>query len=86
MEDLLARKDLFFKIECRVLYYAPSWKSVCVRLYEDASFMDVMSVFLALEIKIQGNFLVPLDILRRTPVTKEELLSSSKMMERSLLL
>lgn len=46
--------------------------------YEDASFMDVRFVIYALEIKIQkGEFLVPLDTLRRTPVTKEELLSST---------
>lgn len=54
--------------------------------YEDASFMDVMGVFMALEIKVQGKFLVPLDILRRTPVTKEELLSSSKTIKKGLLL
>lgn len=50
--------------------------------YEDASFMDVMGVFFALDIKVQGEFSVPLDTLRRTPVTKEELLSSSKKINR----
>lgn len=46
--------------------------------YEDARFMDVKSVIYALEIEIhRGEFLVPLDTLRRTPVTKEELLSST---------
>jgi len=46
--------------------------------YEDASFLDVRFVIDALEIQIQkGEFLVPLDTLRRTPVTKEELLSST---------
>ncbi|MEQ8464639.1 helix-turn-helix domain-containing protein [Coleofasciculus sp. E1-EBD-02] len=45
--------------------------------YEDASFMDVRFVINALDIKIQnGEFLIPLDTLRRTPVTKEELLTS----------
>jgi transcriptional regulator with XRE-family HTH domain len=45
--------------------------------YEDASFLDVKFVIDALDIKIQqGEFLIPLDTLRRTPVTKEELLSS----------
>jgi transcriptional regulator with XRE-family HTH domain len=46
--------------------------------YEDASFLDVISVIDALDIKIKkGEFLVPLDTLRRTPVTKEELLAST---------
>ena len=46
--------------------------------YETASFLDVMAVFDALDIKIQkGEFLVPLDTLRRTPITKEELLSKT---------
>ncbi|MCL1472031.1 helix-turn-helix domain-containing protein [Argonema antarcticum] len=47
--------------------------------YEDASFLDVRFVIDALDIQIQkGEFLVPLDTLRRTPVTKEELLSSNQ--------
>ncbi|MCL1464139.1 helix-turn-helix domain-containing protein [Argonema galeatum] len=47
--------------------------------YEDASFIDVMAVVDALDIKIQsGEFLIPLDTLRRTPITKEELLSKSR--------
>ena len=47
--------------------------------YETASFLDLMAVFDALNIKIQkGEFLVPLDTLRRTPITKEELLSKTK--------
>jgi transcriptional regulator with XRE-family HTH domain len=46
--------------------------------YEDDSFLYVKFLIDALEIKIQkGEFLVPLDTLRRTPVTKEELLLSS---------
>ncbi|MGL5065725.1 MAG: helix-turn-helix domain-containing protein [Microcoleus sp.] len=46
--------------------------------YEDASFLDVIFVINALDIKIKKcEFLVPLDTLRRTPVTKEELLSST---------
>jgi hypothetical protein len=46
--------------------------------YEDASFLDVRFVIDALGIKIQkGEFLVSLDTLRRTPVTKEELLFSN---------
>ncbi len=55
-----------------------------IRQYEDndyvsASFLDVRFVIDALDIQIQaGEFLLPLDTLRRTPVTKEELLSSSK--------
>jgi DNA-binding XRE family transcriptional regulator len=45
--------------------------------YEDASLLDVKFVIDALDIKIQkGEFLIPLDTLRRTPITKEELLVS----------
>jgi len=45
--------------------------------YQNASFLDVKFVIDALDIKIQkGEFLVPLDTLRRTPITKEELLVS----------
>jgi transcriptional regulator with XRE-family HTH domain len=43
--------------------------------YENASFLDVKFVINALDIKIQkGEFLIPLDTLRRTPITKDELL------------
>jgi len=66
------------------LFFAHSWLSVAPphedNDYEDASFLEVISVIDAdaLEIQIQkGEFLVPLDTLRRTPVTKEELLSST---------
>ncbi|NET07708.1 MAG: helix-turn-helix transcriptional regulator [Symploca sp. SIO2B6] len=45
--------------------------------YENASFVDVKFVIDALGIKIQkGEFLIPLDRLIRTPITKEELLFS----------
>src|ERR687886_461381 len=48
--------------------------------YEDASFLDVKFVIDALDIKIQkGEFLIPLDTLRRTPITKEELLVPHKI-------
>ena len=48
------------------------------RDYENASFLDVTAVIDALDIKIRSSeFLVPLDTLRRTPITKEELLSKS---------
>lgn len=53
-----------------------------IKLYEDkdyqgASFLDVLAVFDALDIKVQiGEFLVPLDTLR-TPLTKEELLGKN---------
>ncbi len=47
--------------------------------YETASFIDVMAVFDALDINVQkGEFLLPLDKLRRTPITKEELLGKTK--------
>lgn len=47
--------------------------------YEDASFLDVRFIIDALDIQIQkAEFLVPLDTLIRTPVTKEELLSSNQ--------
>lgn len=43
--------------------------------YEDASFLDMKFVIDALDIKIKkGEILIPLDTLRRTPMTKEELL------------
>ncbi len=52
--------------------------------YETASFLDVMAVFDALDIKIQkGEFLVPLDTLRKTQITKEELLSKTKKLKTS---
>ncbi|HIK12338.1 MAG TPA: helix-turn-helix transcriptional regulator [Oscillatoriaceae cyanobacterium M33_DOE_052] len=45
--------------------------------YEDASFLEIKFVIDALDIKIhKGELIVPLDTLRRTPVTKEELLFS----------
>lgn len=48
------------------------------RDYEDASFLDVMAVVDALDIKMRsGEFLIPWDTLRRTPLIKEELLSKS---------
>ena len=51
--------------------------------YEDASFLDIRFVIDALGIKIQkGEFLIPLDTLRRTPVTKEELLYSHDRSEQ----
>jgi transcriptional regulator with XRE-family HTH domain len=51
--------------------------------YEGASFLDVLAVFDALDIKVQtGEFLVPLDTLRRTPVTKEELLGHMREVNR----
>ncbi|RUT08232.1 hypothetical protein DSM106972_014000 [Dulcicalothrix desertica PCC 7102] len=47
--------------------------------YQGASYLDVRFVMNALDIKMQGGeFLVPLDTLRRTPITKEELKSSKK--------
>ncbi|BAZ14986.1 hypothetical protein NIES4071_68560 [Calothrix sp. NIES-4071] len=47
--------------------------------YASASFLDVRYVIDALDIQIQtGEFLLPLDTLRRTPVTKEELFSAVK--------
>ncbi len=53
--------------------------------YASASFLDVRFVIDALDIQIQaGEFLLPLDTLRRTPVTKKELLSSSKNKSREV--
>ena len=47
--------------------------------YSNASFLDVKFVISALDIRVQeAEFLVPLDTLRRTPVTKEELLGSRR--------
>ncbi|MBZ8180809.1 DNA-binding protein [Oscillatoria salina IIICB1] len=45
--------------------------------YENASFLAVKSVIDALNIKLKtGEFVVSLDTLRRTPITKEELLQT----------
>ncbi|BDA66131.1 hypothetical protein CAL7716_002970 [Calothrix sp. PCC 7716] len=45
--------------------------------YQGASYLDVRFVMSALDIKMQPcEFLVPLDTLRRTPITREELRSS----------
>jgi len=53
--------------------------------YEDASFIDVKFVIDALDIQIQqGEFLIPLDTLRRTPITKEELLVSQTVNRRQV--
>ncbi|MDY6782429.1 MAG: helix-turn-helix transcriptional regulator [Cyanobacteriota bacterium] len=47
--------------------------------YEDATFVDFMFVINALDINIQqAEFLIPLDTLRRVPVTKEQLLDRPK--------
>lgn len=47
--------------------------------YQNASYLDFRFVMAALDIKITHcEFLVPLDTLGRTPVTKEELLTSKK--------
>lgn len=47
--------------------------------YQDASFLEVKFVLDALDIRVQkAEFLVPLDTLRRTPVTKEELLGDRR--------
>lgn len=44
--------------------------------YEDASLLELKLAIDALDIQVKnGEFLVPLDRLRRTPVTKDELLS-----------
>ncbi len=46
--------------------------------YQNASFGDVISVYDALNIQFQQNeIVVPLDTLRRKPITQEELLSQS---------
>lgn len=51
--------------------------------YASASFIDVRYVIDALDIQIKtGEFFLPLDTLRKTPVTKEELLSSTKTKNR----
>ncbi|NES22479.1 MAG: helix-turn-helix transcriptional regulator [Symploca sp. SIO3E6] len=53
--------------------------------YEDASFIDVKFVIDALDIQIQkGEFFIPLDTLRRTPITKEELLVSQTVNRRQV--
>lgn len=52
--------------------------------YEDkdddgATFSKMMGVFFVLDMKVKaGEFLVPVDTLRRTPMNKEDFLSKSK--------
>ena len=51
--------------------------------YQGASYLDVRFVMNALDIKMQPTeFVVPLDTLRRTPITKEELLSPKTRAKR----
>ncbi|BDA76376.1 hypothetical protein CAL7716_105420 (plasmid) [Calothrix sp. PCC 7716] len=64
--------DLASLTEEQIKYYEE-------RDYDGANFSDVMGVFLALEMQVKsGEFLIPLDTLRRTPIKKEELLSSKR--------
>lgn len=45
--------------------------------YQDASFLEIKFIMDALDLQIlNGEFLLPLDRIRRTPITKEELLGS----------
>lgn len=47
--------------------------------YDGATLSEMMGVFFALDMKVKaGEFLVPLDTLRRTPMNKEDFLSKSK--------
>ncbi len=47
--------------------------------YDGATFSEMMGVFFALDMKVKaGEFLVPLDTLRRTPMNKKDFLSKSK--------
>jgi hypothetical protein len=64
--------DLASLTEEQIKYYEE-------RDYDGANFSDVMGVFLALEMQVKsGEFMIPLDTLRRTPIKKEELLSSKR--------
>ncbi|MBW4506292.1 MAG: helix-turn-helix domain-containing protein [Scytonematopsis contorta HA4267-MV1] len=52
--------------------------------YQGASFLEVLAVFDALDIRVEvAKFLVPLDTLRRTPITKDELLGRKRSMNKS---
>lgn len=47
--------------------------------YDGATFSEMMGVFFALDMKVKaGEFLVPLDTLRRTPMNIEDFLPKSK--------
>lgn len=64
--------DLASLTEEQIKYYEE-------RDYDGANFSDVMGVFLALEMQVKsGEFMIPLDTLRRTPIKKEELVSSKR--------
>lgn len=57
----------------------PSAKATSRPPVEQGELPIQMAVVDALDVKIQsGEFLIPLDILRRTPITKKELLSKSR--------
>lgn len=84
LPQLLIKARIAAKLSQKELAALASLTAEQIKNYEDkdydgANFSDVMGIFLALDIKVQsGDFLIPLDTLRRTPVNKEELLSSKK--------
>ena len=79
--DILIKARIAAKLSHKELADLAGLQETQIQQYEDkdyetASFLDVMAVFEALELKIQHcEFLLPLDTLRRTPITKEKLLS-----------
>lgn len=80
LPQLLIKARIAAKLSQKELAALTSLTEEQIKYYEDkdydgANFSDVMGVFLALEMKVHGEFLIPLDTLRRTPIKKEELLS-----------
>ncbi len=89
LSQLLIKARMSAKLTQKQLAQLAGLTEEQIKLYEEkdyqgASFLDVLAVFDALDIKVQtGEFLVPLDTLRRTPVTKEELLGCEVKQETS---
>lgn len=90
LSQVLIKARMSAKITQKQLAHLADLTEEQIKLYEEkdyqgASFLDVLAVFDALDIKVEtGEFLVPLDTLRRTPVTKEELLGKCEVnQERS---
>ncbi len=84
LPQLLIKARIAAKLSQKELAALTSLTAEQIKNYEDkdydgANFSDVMSVFLALDLKVKsGEFLIPLDTLRRNPINKEELLSLRK--------
>ncbi|BAZ15216.1 hypothetical protein NIES4071_70880 [Calothrix sp. NIES-4071] len=82
--QLLIRARIASKLSHKELAALSSLTEEKLKHYEDkdydgATFSEMMGVFFALDMKVKaGEFLVPLDSLRRTPMKIEDVLSKGK--------